>query len=1602
MAKTIDKNNYFEFTDEYGVLNGTDKDINIINTTDINNVSTVKAGKKGDTINSTLINNYGNAGDDTINVTRQNFNVFVDAGKGNDLIEIKKAKSAKIYAGAGNDTIFATSKNNFEFDYINAGAGRDIIYGRGGYDIINGGSGASLIVVGATGKENYTIEHSKGTDYIYQQKEVEIQYYYRSDNDLIFLYLTSKDKTDNTNSILTLKDYFKYGSKYSVKGMLSPFNNFDSMSEEFTKNSKIFKNLINNENNFLKIESILTNEIFHTSLSGEILAGTPYSSVGGPAKKITVTSAKTSSIGTDTGYLGVNEGVYIDVKKGEKSSVYLNNQSPSAKSYVNFKSAESSLYVYDSSEIDSNSLLKVDSSSARTLINANTDANIDINVSKSKHSEIVIGSNNSNVNVKGGNGAESVYINGGEDVLTDTNLGSGNDSFVATGLKRGSIVNSGAGNDLISVGASKARIYTGAGDDIIKIKDKSSLTQNNANELLVNSGTGNNIIYVTNKKDDSGSLTKGNITIESGGGKDYIYITDKFEDGCFSLQKREEDLIISGSKDEGTDYQSTITIKDYYKLGSKHSFKGFITDKKGFEVDSKNKITVKEYMSAEDYIRNHAGSGLNNRIVVTKDEGDYGRSLNGTDFNDYLDALKSPVGITAKMGKGKDTIVGSNYSDVFYLGEGEKIYTTTSGYDKIYLEKSDATIFLKKGNSTIYSGKPGAKLQITCDKNDLEYLRKGNDLVIRSEYAGGEITLANYYKLGKKFTIDKIKIWGSSSISISKDEIYEKSQTGIIENKKVTNGYGGAGNDTVTSSVQISAGAGDDVIYSTGQDDVIFAEKGDDTIYAGSGTTTFMLGNANNGTDIIHAQKSKIIIDGSSQGLVSDAFKYKKSGNDLILEYDGTYQQYDESKGSVVLKNFYKNKNQYTLKLKGGENINLKEDIDSYTIGVGPEGFVKNKYNAGGNNSYDVFGTNGNDTITSSSPLNSLFGAEGNDSIVGASGNGKFNIIYSNSYSGTGWVTRKDGNNTLKGGAYAENYIYSGGGNDKIYGGKNGVNTIHFAKGSGHDTVYSWGKATDDKYDILSFKNDYGANDNIDFSKLYAEIYGKDLILKERNNDNFSVTIKNYFNGKGSSVKYLQKGQQVSLTLLDDWLKNKSYFDNKTADLFKNNKIIGTKYDEIIAGGYFNDYIDGGDGDDTIKASFGNNTIYGGAGDDVIIAENGNGKIYGGIGNDSITIGNGNKKIDGGAGNDTITVTGNGNNTIKTGTGSDKIEIQGNGNNKIYLEGNGSSDINTVMIKGNGDNIITGGKQCNKINVSGGNGNNKIILGTTLGNDTISINSDGNNFVKASSGNDTISVMSFGSATIKAGKGNDRIDADFSDGNNYLYGENGNDSINGGNGNDYISGGNGNDTLDGRRGSNFLDGGNGDDVLKVTRNDSVNYLYGGAGDDQYIVDYVNQYTFINDAKGTNDKLIVGSEDAEIKYIVFDVKVDKKGNLVKSYGKDIYIVSRDDYDNIFDKNGTINFTDKNFTAKIEIKDQFGAGRIEYFCNKEKREDGSVITEEVKWEFIERTRQDIAGWLADKGYSSVSDAINAYRDGSLNDIGQLVYQDFNSLEIGGHGM
>ncbi|HEY2248001.1 MAG TPA: calcium-binding protein [Bradyrhizobium sp.] len=438
----------------------------------------------------------------------------------------------------------------------------------------------------------------------------------------------------------------------------------------------------------------------------------------------------------------------------------------------------------------------------------------------------------------------------------------------------------------------------------------------------------------------------------------------------------------------------------------------------------------------------------------------------------------------------------------------------------------------------------------------------------------------------------------------------------------------------------------------------------------------------------------------------------------------------------------------------------------------------------------NIFGGDGNDTITGGSGNDLLFGQAGNDTILGKGGND--------------FLFGGDGNDTLTGGA-GDDQVFGEAGNDRmiwnpgdgtdLFEGGDGVDTAEVNGGNGAEVFTLTANGSRVRFDRTNpapFSLDIGTTENF-------------VLNMNGGDDTFTAG-----NGLASLI-------------------------NVTVD--------GGAGNDTITGGDGNDTLLGGDGNDLITGGRGNDNLFGGSGDDAFVWNPGDGSdtIEGQAGNDTLLFNgaNINEKIDisangsrvrftrdvanitmdlngieqidfiarGGA--DTITVG------DLTGTGVKQVSID-LGANPGTPGGDGASDQVTV----------NGSDKAEKIKVIN-TGTTVNVTGTpeavTIVNAEANATATDHLTIQSQGGNDNIDASALAAGviglTIDAGAGNDA-----------LIGSAGADTLLGGDGNDTVTGGQGND---------FADLGAGDDTFTWNPGDGSDTVLGGTGTDTLVFNGAN-------------------------------------------------------------------------------------------------------------------------------------------------------------------
>ena len=571
-----------------------------------------------------------------------------------------------------------------------------------------------------------------------------------------------------------------------------------------------------------------------------------------------------------------------------------------------------------------------------------------------------------------------------------------------------------------------------------------------------------------------------------------------------------------------------IILKDYFAKNGKFPVKTIKTD-----ISQYANVNLINYVN-DNYIK-----GVKQNIIngLTK-------TINGTVFDDII----SPLGKnqTINAGKGNDLIFADTGNDTMIggLGANEFRFEYVSdpdpdlnpqknfGKDTIKLTKGETlNLNIKYENSTSVdltfskgTGSGANDLIITNDANP-------NDKITIKNYYGKE-TGATVYINGKNLVEETAGFLSLDEDNVVKSKITGSALADVIDATDVKQQYKTVKKKgkkvKVETNLIINSGAGDDDITGSNFNDTITSGKGENTIRYNVDQAF--------GHDIINLTKGETLHLSFARENGSEldpyALRYshgtgKKGKNDLIISIEG------DNNNSVTIKNYYGKTTGATVLINGCDMTTYFYEFRT------PENTVFNDVNITDSKTKSYTGSALADKIDASSmtaPTKVKKGVQygitinsgaGNDEVLGSDYNDTIN-----GGAGMDVLSGGKGNDTIKAGTGTGDEIIGGIGNDNLYASmtKGSTTKFIFRAGDGKDTVYS-GKGADTL--------DFGDNSDLKFEKKK-----RDLIIKY-NNEQDSVTIKNYYNSKGkikSSVKYVEfLGKIYDIETLRNYMSNPDY-----------------------------------------------------------------------------------------------------------------------------------------------------------------------------------------------------------------------------------------------------------------------------------------------------------------------------------------------------------------------------------------------------------------------------------------------------------------------------
>ncbi|WP_288144519.1 calcium-binding protein, partial [Acinetobacter baumannii] len=403
---------------------------------------------------------------------------------------------------------------------------------------------------------------------------------------------------------------------------------------------------------------------------------------------------------------------------------------------------------------------------------------------------------------------------------------------------------------------------------------------------------------------------------------------------------------------------------------------------------------------------------------------------------------------------------------------------------------------------------------------DAQFLRVGNDLVIKAFGTEDSVTFKNYLSDSDSYSRDFNFLFADKTLTTA-DVMNIVIPLNGTEGNDVQNGWkgkdnllGGLGDDTLNGLAGddwLEGGAGNDILNGGEGNDLLEGGAGNDTLTGGAGQDTLIGGSGNDvmtGGD--YEKDIYIFQSGHGQDTINDKSydwtnlqyfndvkfeganftdaQFLRIGNNLVIKAFGT----DDS---VSFKNYLNDNDSYSrdFNFLFADKTLTTADVMNIVIPLN--------------------GTDGNDVLNGWKGKDNLLGGLGDDTLNGLAGDdwlegGAGNDIL-NGGEGNDLLEGGAGNDTLTGGA-GQDTLIGGSGNDVMTGGDYEKDIYIFQSGHGQDII------NDKSYDWtnLQYFNDVkfeGAN----FTDAQFLRVGNDLVIKAFGTED-SVTFKNYLSDSDS------------------------------------------------------------------------------------------------------------------------------------------------------------------------------------------------------------------------------------------------------------------------------------------------------------------------------------------------------------------------------------------------------------------------------------------------------------------------------------------------------
>ena len=1029
----------------------------------------------------------------------------------------------------------------------------------------------------------------------------------------------------------------------------------------------------------------------------------------------------------------------------------------------------------------------------------------------------------------GGLGADRLEGGTGNDLLDggdgDDTLMGGDGIDTLFGRAGNDVLRGGEGNDELFGEAGNDQLFGGAGDDVLEGAAGTDALNGDAGVDLLDGGIGDDALDGGDGNDRLfGRL--GNDRLLGGNDDDELY----GEEGNDTLEGGSgADTLVGGIGDDtliGGDGADTLTGgagNDTLEGGDGGDAYIFA----GGELGADN-IIENFGTGGRDLLNFATFAGpvtLNLGLTTTQIVNPTHLTLtlsDGLGIEDVLDSAFDDDIIGSDLG---NEIIGTEGDDELFGGGGDDVIYGLGGNDIIYGGSGNDRIEAGPGSDVIYAGE-GDDIIIGGTGDDQLFGESGADTYV---FAGGELGVDEVFEsrdMPDRDTLDFRNFTGAVFIDL------ESTQMQLVDEQHLTltlsddhaieNVIGSANADRIFGNRldnDLRGLGGDDLLSGGRGNDLLDGGAGDDEIDGGPGGRDpwgVGYGHGRAGHDLVYfgdAQSGvRVELVSKGEGTAQDG----QGGTDRLTNIDGAL-------GTAFADELFGDERDNEFRGGAGDDV-----IEG---GKGKDAL----YGDAGDDT--IRGGKGDDLIEGGTGADFVFGDDDDDSVVWREGDGDDAVDFGTGRHDRMVVETFGGDDIIDVSSAAADIV------DIVIDGPAAAtialtraDRIELSTDGGADVV-AVGDLSDTDVDRVEVRLGDG-DDLLDASASVTDVEAKggagaDLFIGGAGNDEFDggadddtvdysgtpswvaadLTWGSYRDGRGGWDRYADIEHLIGSEFDDRLAGNDGA--NLILGLGGNDDIRGSSGDDLLIGGAGADHIDGDDGEDLILGQEGDDRLYGSDGNDLIFGGFGDDRLYGGDGADRLFGEDGDDKlfggddadlIDGGLGNDRLFGE-DGNDDLRGFVGDDELD---GGRGDDLLDG------------GAGNDVIDGGKGGSH----GKAGHDLVYFAEATTGVRVELLRDGKGTATDGlGGSDSLRNIAGALGTVFA----DELLGDERD--NEFRGGAGDDVIEGGKGDDALYGDAGTDTIHGGRGDDLLEGGTGADLIFGDDDDDTVVWREGDGDD---------------------------------------------------------------------------------------------------------------------------------------------------------------------------